>query len=79
MSTPHIKGKSIQKSCPICGINYLTSKKLPAPTCGNPNCIREARARGLPFAPLTSKPSVKPEKPKKPKKEKPQKPATASF
>jgi len=66
MSKPQMK-KPILLRCPICGTKYQTPKKLPAPTCGNPNCIREARARGLPFTTQTTKKPVKPKKPKKPK------------
>ena len=46
------KKKAIKKvtlSCPICRVKYQTPELEPAPTCGNPNCIREARARGMPF------------------------------
>lgn len=59
--------KTVPMLCPICGNGYQTPKKLPAPTCGKPTCIREARDRGLPHV---AKPPIKPEKPKKPKKPK---------
>lgn len=41
---------TVTASCPMCRKCYPTLKARPSPTCGNPNCIREARARGLPFA-----------------------------
>jgi len=41
----------IRRICPICFTRYYTPDNKPAPTCGNPNCIREARGRGLPFTP----------------------------
>lgn len=44
--------------CPICGIPYQISLDVIMPTCGKPNCIREARSRGLPFATITKTPSV---------------------
>ena len=47
MPTP--KYQTVQRSCPICTTSYETLKELPAPTCGNPNCIRSAREQGLPF------------------------------
>ena len=39
----------VPRVCPICQAKYQTSNERPAPTCGHPNCIREARDRGLPF------------------------------
>jgi len=62
--------------CPICQVTYVTPKETPAPICGHPNCIREARAQGKPFVvppgkPVGSPPAATlpaPGKPKKPKK-----------
>ncbi len=51
----------IDEVCPICRIRYQTSKEAPAPTCGNPNCIREARARGLPITPQLPLPELEAE------------------
>jgi len=59
--------KQTDKTCPICQARYQTLIAAPAPTCGNPNCIREARERGLPFTPQLP---LLPEKPKKPEKRK---------
>jgi len=66
----------IDEVCPICQAKYQTSKEAPAPTCGHPNCIREARAQGKPFVVPTGKPVGSPPaatlptpgKPKKPKR-----------
>jgi len=55
----------IPATCPICGQYYEKSRWKPAPTCGNPNCIREARARGLPFAVPPRGPEKMPEAKKK--------------
>lgn len=47
--------------CPICGKPYQVAELGNPPTCGDPSCIREARARGLPFIPTRVKPeSAKP-------------------
>jgi len=43
------KTKIVQQTCPICRAKYFTPKDDPVPICGHPNCIREARARGMPF------------------------------
>jgi len=51
--------------CPICGTTYHTPENRPAPTCGSPSCIREARAQGKPFAVPTRLPEEKPEAKKK--------------
>jgi len=51
--------KATPNRCPICGQTYLLPKARTSPTCGNPNCIREARARGLPFASEPILPRVK--------------------
>jgi len=48
------------KTCPICQTKYRPSKGYTSPTCGNPNCIREARERGLPFASQPIHPEEKP-------------------
>jgi len=61
------------KTCPICSTKYRPSKDYTRPTCGDPNCIREARGLGLPFANEPTKKPVVPKTPKKPKKEKPAK------
>lgn len=41
--------KRIYVTCPICGKPYQMAEPGSPPTCGDPNCIREARASGLPF------------------------------
>lgn len=56
MDKEHSTTKLAPKVCPICQTQYTTSIERPAPTCGNPNCIREARAQGKPFAVPTGKP-----------------------
>jgi len=60
-----------EKSCPICREVYQARIVQPAPTCGNPNCIREARERGLPFAVPPMGPVHGPEPKKKPTAKKP--------
>jgi len=60
----------IDEVCPICRTTYQTSKELPAPTCGHPNCIREARERGLPITPQLPLPVPEPSPVIKPKKDK---------
>lgn len=62
------------KVCPICSTLYQTSREAPAPTCGNPNCIREARARGLPITPQRPLPGLEPENIEQPALAKPTKP-----
>jgi len=46
---PEIHMKALNETCPMCGKKYVILKGILAPTCGHPNCIREARAAGLPF------------------------------
>ena len=55
------KTEHTDQVCPICRTKYQTLKEAPAPTCGNPNCIREARARGLPIIPQRPLPGLEPE------------------
>lgn len=74
MSEQEFTGKVVENVCPICGTHYQAPKKRPAPTCGNPNCIRTARAQGLPFVGKPPRHEKKPKKPKKPKDKKPKKP-----
>ncbi|MBA7587169.1 hypothetical protein ES708_29187 [subsurface metagenome] len=69
------KTEHTTQACPICRTKYQALKEAPAPTCGNPNCIREARARGLPITPQRPLPGLEPEiteqpAPAKPKKSK---------
>ncbi len=45
--------------CPICRKPYQLSPVVELPTCGDPLCIREARARGLPFATKSRTPTGK--------------------
>ncbi len=58
--------KLIERVCPICLTSYQTPKELPAPTCGDPNCIREARASGRPFTTPRRTASEKPENSREP-------------
>jgi len=51
--------------CPICSKPYQVAEGVLAPTCGDPDCIREARARGMPF---TTPPPNAPAAPKIAKK-----------
>lgn len=41
------KSELIPGICPICGNHYEPSDERTIPTCANPNCIREAKRRGL--------------------------------
>lgn len=41
--------KATIQVCPICQSTYSVAKGVTRPTCGRPACVREARARGLPF------------------------------
>ena len=59
------KSETIAMTCPICHTINLTPKKRPAPTCGNPNCIREAREQGLPFVSQPIYPDLAPKDAKK--------------
>ena len=74
MSEQEFAEKVRDAVCPICATRYQASRKRPAPTCGNPNCIRTARAQGFPFVGKPPCREKKPKKPKKPKDKKPKKP-----
>lgn len=43
--------------CPICGKPFQVDEKDPQPTCGDPNCYREARSRGLTAAAVAKPPT----------------------
>jgi len=73
---PTEKTELMPRLCPICNTSYQTSKHAPAPTCGNPNCIREARERGLPITPQLPLPVPEPPPAGKPKKGKARKSRT---
>jgi len=47
-------------TCPICSTSYYPPRGRTSPTCGKPDCIREARERGLPFASQPIEAVVKP-------------------
>ncbi len=68
MTGSYATTKFIERVCPICNRRYQTPQEKPAPTCGDPFCIRKARARGLPITAQPPLPTQKPKKPKKPKK-----------
>ena len=51
------KSELIPGICPICGNRYPPSEERTIPTCANPDCIREAKRRGL----ITETPSPIPE------------------
>jgi hypothetical protein len=60
------KKKPVTIPCPICGKQYQVAEGVGQPTCGDPNCIRVARASGMPFATLRWQPhKAKPRVPKK--------------
>ncbi|GAI82440.1 unnamed protein product, partial [marine sediment metagenome] len=63
MTAKTVRTATIERSCPICHTNYPTPKKQPAPTCGNPNCIRSAREQGKPFTAQVAKITEKPKRP----------------
>jgi len=52
-------------TCPICATSYYPPKGRTSPTCGKPDCIREARERGLLFASQRTDAVVKPLAPRK--------------
>ncbi len=66
--------KRTNEVCPICGITYQPSRERTIPTCGKPDCVREAVKRGLPITPQQPLPRLEPETIKQPALAKPRKP-----
>lgn len=52
---PKFKVRARQLNCAVCGTQFEDVDGWAGPTCENPNCIREARKRGMLFATPTTK------------------------
>jgi hypothetical protein len=42
-----MKPKMKTSICPVCGSSYQTPEGVTRPICGKPECVREARNRGI--------------------------------